>query len=370
MWRTTIADFNPQFLPASAPHPGEVLREELDARNMTQAELATRMSRPPKVVNEIIKGKKTITAETALELERALGITASFWTNLGTIYRLVQARDAKRATLEREGAWLRQFPVAEMAKRGWIPSRRAPAERVDALLQFFGIQSFTALDELAPAAAFRKTPAAKVDRWPLEAWLRRGEQLGAEIQAEPFSADQFRDALANIRELAAADMPNLPRLREICAEAGVAVVVVPQLPKAGVNGATRWIRRDRALIQLSLRYKWLDVFWFTFFHEAAHVLDGYTRDVVIDANGDGEASGAERRADRFAADMLIRREDWTEFIDSSEISWAAIRRFAARIGTHPAVVVGRLQHERRVPRNRFNDLRPRFDGTALAGVDQ
>ena len=337
---------------------------------MTQSELATRMGRPQQAINEIVNRKKMITAETALELERALGITASFWTNLGALYRLVQARDAGQAAIDEGKPWLGRFPVAEMAKRGWIFGRTKPAERVSELLNFFGIQSFSALDELAPGASLRKTPAAMIDRWPLEAWLRRGEQLGAAVQAEPYDDATFRDSLSAIRELAAADIPNLPRLREVCAGAGVAVVIVPQLPRAGVNGATRWIRRDRALIQLSLCYKWLDVFWFTFFHEAAHVLDGYSRDVVINLNGAEDAPEAEQRADLFAADALIPPESWARFINGGDASRNAVLHFAKQVGMHPAVVVGRLQHERRIPRNRLNDLRPRFDGTALAGVDQ
>lgn len=336
---------------------------------MTQAELATRMGRPQQAVNEIVNGKKMITADTALEIERALGIAASFWTNLGTIYRLVQARDAKQAAIDQERPWLKRFPAAEMAKRGWIAARTKPAERVDELLGFFGVQSFSALDRLAPGSSFWKTPAAKVDRWPLEAWLRRGEQLGAAVHAEPFDEAAFRAALDDIRGLAAADIPNLPRLRDVCARAGVAVVVVPSLPKAGVNGATRWIRSDRALVQLSLRYKWLDIFWFTFFHEASHVLEGYSRRVIIHANGGSGASESEQRADQFAADTLIPPKAWAQFIKSPDPS-RRVARFAAEVGTHPAIVVGRLQHEGRIARNRLNNLRPRFDGTALAGVDQ
>ncbi len=53
-------------------HPGESLAEEIRFRGMSQKELATRMGRPPQVVNEIIRGKKAVTPETALELEAVL----------------------------------------------------------------------------------------------------------------------------------------------------------------------------------------------------------------------------------------------------------------------------------------------------------
>lgn len=77
-----------------ALHPGTVLDEEIRARGISQVELAGRMRRPKNVVNEIIRGKKTITAQTALELERVLGISAETWLNLRTTYELTLARHA------------------------------------------------------------------------------------------------------------------------------------------------------------------------------------------------------------------------------------------------------------------------------------
>ena len=84
--------------------PGDVLREELDARRMTQKELASRLGRPIQAINEIIKGKKAITPETAIGLEKALGIDARFWTNLEADYRLALARTReKKAPAETAG---------------------------------------------------------------------------------------------------------------------------------------------------------------------------------------------------------------------------------------------------------------------------
>ena len=76
--------------------PGEILAEELEARGMTQKELAARLGRPAQAINEIIKAKKAITPETAIGLERVLGIDAQFWTNLESNYRLTLARRRER----------------------------------------------------------------------------------------------------------------------------------------------------------------------------------------------------------------------------------------------------------------------------------
>lgn len=72
--------------------PGQVLREALKLRGMTQTDLAQRMGRPVQMVNEVVNGKKVITAETALQLERALGISADFWVQFEAQYRLALAR--------------------------------------------------------------------------------------------------------------------------------------------------------------------------------------------------------------------------------------------------------------------------------------
>ncbi len=81
--------------------PGELLQEELDAIGMTQQELASRIRRPPQVVNEIIRGKKAITHETALQLEMVLGVPAHIWVNLESSYRMALAKTQELHQLER-----------------------------------------------------------------------------------------------------------------------------------------------------------------------------------------------------------------------------------------------------------------------------
>lgn len=68
--------------PAEAFVPGEYIRDELDARGWTQADLAAIMERPLPTVNQIISGKKAITPETAIELGQAFGTSPELWMNL------------------------------------------------------------------------------------------------------------------------------------------------------------------------------------------------------------------------------------------------------------------------------------------------
>ena len=151
-----------------------------------------------------------------------------------------------------------------------------------------------------------------------------------------------------------------PALVEECARAGVCLVVTPEIDGARTHGATRWLRTDRALIQLSLRYRWSDIFWFTFFHEAKHVLDGSRRAIYIEQqNGDTEdRTEEERQADACATDFLIPRSRARVLRTIHTLD--EVEQFAADLGIHPGVVVGRLQHENIWPHNRGNGLRQRL----------
>ena len=268
-----MIDVPADYRPDRALHPGRLLREELEARALSQREFAERMQRPPQVINQIIREKKSITPETALGIEKVLGIDAQFWVNLQGIYDLVVARMAEDEQLEEQREWLRRFPVRDMEKLGWIDEYSRVAARLRELLKFFGIPSFGALEPTTEAIGLRVTEKARVDQWALRAWLRQGERLALGRATSPFQPAQFSAATDEIRSLTTAS-PEVfcPRMQALCAAAGVVLIAVPHLPKTGANGVARWLDPGKAMIQLNLRYRWADIFWFTFFHEADHVM--------------------------------------------------------------------------------------------------
>ena len=247
--------------------PGGILAEELEARGMTQKELAIRMGRPPQVINEIVKGKKSITPETAIGLGRVFGINPQFFVNLEANYQFALAKQRDRDRLVSNLNWLKEYPVAKMIKLGWISAGRDRLSRLEALLSFLGVDNA----EPAPihsAIGFRATEAArqKVSLGALIAWLRQGEIQAQAAQTAPYSKSEFENALAEIRKLTELAPEEFhPRIEQLCARSGVIFCVVPELPKSGANGASRWISNDKAMIQMSLRHKWADIFWFTFF---------------------------------------------------------------------------------------------------------
>lgn len=341
--------------------PGETLLEVLETKGMSQTELALRTGRTLKTINEIIKGKAAITAETSLQLERVLGVPSSFWNNLERNYRADLAAIEERNRLEANVEWVRQFPVRALVKMGAIRDARDPAAQVIEILSFFGVASPEAWYETWSDAevVYRRSPAFKSSPGAVSAWLRLGENRAQAVSCAPYNRERFRSALATARALTL-EPPEViqSELTRVCAEAGVAVVFVPELPKTHLSGATRWLSPVKALIQLILRHKSDDHLWFCFFHEAGHILLHGKKDMFLE--GDGDQGEKERQANEFAADFLIPPSSYRTFATNRLISKAAIERFAESIGIAAGIVVGRLQHDGLLPPSHCNDLKQRY----------
>lgn len=346
-----------QYVPDYLVTPGEVLEEYLESLAMTQTELAARTGLAKKTINEIIKSKSPITPETALKFERVLGRPAHFWNNLERQFQEDRTRLAEQQRLQSHLVWLKKVPVNAMAKLGWLPELKDRVKQVEAVLRFFGVASPEQWEPVwkEHQIAYRQTQRFEKSAESVSAWLRQGEIQARQIACAPFDSKRFQEILHEIRGLTR-EPPNVfvPKLMGLCASSGVAVVFVPELPKTGVYGATRWLG-DKAVIQLSLRYKSNDHLWFTLFHEAAHIIKHGRRDVFIEGNGlDG---AKEEEANTFASDKLIPPAAMRKLLGGGRPSLRSIEDFADKIGIAPGIVVGRLQHDSVLPRDTGNKLK-------------
>jgi hypothetical protein len=176
------------------------------------------------------------------------------------------------------------------------------------------------------------------------------------MQCEPYDAKKFRQTLKAMRALST-EPPEVfqAELQRLCSACGVALVFVPELPGLRVSGATRWLSPTKALIQLSLRFKSNDHLWFSLFHEAGHILlHGKRRVFIEDGGGDEEKEG---EANAFAGEILVPAQKLQRFLEKGDIRRATIVDFARTIGVDPGIVVGRLQHDKAIRYNEFNDLK-------------
>lgn len=349
------------FDPDYAVPPGATLLETIEELSMTQTELARRMGRPLKTINEIISGAAQIMPETALQLEKVTGIPASFWNSAESKYRERLARQADDRRQQDAVGWIDQFSYRRMVDLGLVPWLNDKVGRVGQLLRYFGVATPEQwkITYATLCGAAREAAGFRAELGDLSVWLRAGELLAQRRLCKPYDKDTFRGHLRTIRRLTAKSPQEIfPEICRLCAEAGVVIVLVPELPRTHVSGFTRWLTSDKALIQLSLRYKTDDSLWFTFFHEAAHILLHGKRDVFLEFRDHDNPK--EREADAWAGDFLISPQDWEAFKARlpARPDISVIVGFARQQGIAPSIVLGRLQHrEKRIPPSRFNSLK-------------
>lgn len=340
--------------------PGEYLAEVVESLGMSQADLARRMGRPSQAINEIVLGKKAITPETALQLEKVTGVPAHIWTGLEDEYRLVLAGRHEEELLAREASSVDTELYRVMAKLGWVPNTRDATSKARELCKFFGVASLEYVkDARLSGHAFRVANRDTASGFALAAWMRGAEIAARDMECEPFNAARLREVLIELRSHTLRPPSHwLSVTQELLAAAGVSLVLQPHLPKTYANGATFWTSREKAVVVVSLRGVWADIFWFTLFHELGHVLLHGTREphVSIDKADDL----VEVEANAFAADHLIPRRAYEDFVSNGNFTLAAVEAFSDTVGIAVGVVVGRLQHDGLVPYSRLNSLRERY----------
>jgi len=351
-----------EFKPDYAIPPGEILAEMLEVRGIKKAEFAERCGRPAKTISGILNGHIAITPETAIQFERVLGTAASLWTNLEARYRLRLAEREANHLSDEQIEWARTFPIAKLVQHGAFPKPASRSERVRSLLEFFGVASVDAWNLWfeKQSAAYRRSRSFQSAGAAVAAWLRMGERAAEAVECHPFDRAGFIEALKSTRKLTTRPVPEwYPGMRDRCAKAGVAVVLIKELPSTRLSGAARWITKDKALIQLSLRHRSDDHFWFSFFHEAGHILLHGKKQLFLD-DVSGMTGADEEEADRFAGDFLIAAAAFGEFRETGDFGASAIQAFAKSQGIAAGIVVGRLQHEELVEYRWHNALKVRL----------
>lgn len=336
--------------------PGAAIQQELDARGWNQADLAQILGVHQSVVSALITGKRPISLGIARDLSAAFGTDMEYWMKLETDFRLVSAGPADES-IGRRARIFEAAPVKDMVKRRWI-QETADIELLEK--QILGFYNATSLDDIAGLAhAARKSTSYSDTKPPERAWMQRVKRLGHLVSANQYCESNHAQAINQLRQLLA-HAENARHIPKLLAEAGIRLVIVEPLPRTRIDGVCVWLDKFSPVIGLSLRMDRIDSLWFTLFHEMWHVknLDGLATPAIVDSDLSGETSIAsnekpesERRADEFAGISLIAREELENFIArvGPLFSKMKIEGFAARLGIHPAIVVGQLQHRREIP---------------------
>ncbi len=328
------------------PHPGFYIREELDAREWTQRDLAYILGTPEQAVNMIISGKRGISPEMAKALGEAFDVNPDLFANLQRAYDMARAR-APDPGIGRRARMQSAYPVREMIKRGWLQDTDAAMLEVQ-MTQFFEVTNINDIPHLQHAARkssyYDETPPSQL------AWLFRVRQIARTMVVGKYSEKALREALPRLRALLL-DPEETRHVPRILAECGIRFVIVESLPNAKIDGVCFWLDKNSPVIGLSIRFDRNDNFWFVLRHEIEHVLrrDGQSKEIIdvdIEASpADGALPVEEVAANTAAADFCIPKAEIDSFVARKAPFFAErdVIGFARRINVHPGLVVGQIQ---------------------------
>ena len=360
-----------KYIPQEVSSPGTSLLDVLEESGISQSELAERMGRPTKTINEIIKGKAIITPETAIQLETVLKIPAKFWMKREQQYQEYKARLQQCKALENSKEWLKDLPVKDMQEFKWIEGSNNKTILVSQCLSYFGVASCEQWDKIwmqkgEKSVAFRISLAGVPNPKSVATWLRHGEIEAQNMDIGEFNEDHLKAQLHYLRTIAY-EAPNNFReiVKKSCKEVGVKFILTRSVKNARISGASRWLYGN-PMVQISDRYKAYDHFWFTFFHEIGHIILHGKKDIFLEdhkLNKDGfNDPEKEKEANEFASNLLIPKKAFKEFLENTlKITKNSILEFSENIKMHPSIIVGRLRHEKLLRHDQFSDLLKCFE---------
>ena len=355
------------YEPQSVPAPGETLKETLEDLDLQQADLARRTGLSTKHINQLIQGAASLSPDVAILLERTTGVPAGMWNRLEAAWRTHLARLNEEEALAGQTDWLAKFPMAELVKRRILPDRTRTVANLRRLLDWFGVATPEVAEDVwrGYRTAFRRSTVLSPNEYATAVWLRQAELRARARETARYDRSALMALLPQLRTLTLHEQDVwMQVLPELCARVGVAVVFVPALPKTSVSGATRWLTPDKVMVVLSDRFKKDDQFWFTFFHELAHILLHGKRLTFMDdsenlASSRTHEDPSEDEANEMAATVLIPPAYAADYrsLCAKPMPFVRIEAFAAKVGIAPGIVVGRLQHEGALPWSHGNDYK-------------
>jgi addiction module HigA family antidote len=347
-------------------HPGYYIAEIIEDMGITQAEFAVRMGTTSKTVSQLINGQANISNDLAQKLSTMLGTSTEFWLNLQSAF------DEKVIEINKAKAMDEQIEIVSVIDYSYfvnladLPATRSVYEKIENLCSFFRIADLRILKQNDYLVNFRTGIATVEDKNIINsrAWLQTALNAASQIATVPFDAGKLNDYIPEIRCMTLQDPEVfLPRLREIFSDCGIAFVLLPYLRNSGINGAVKWINQKRVVLAMNDRRLNADTFWFSLFHEIKHVLQQKTKTVFISPNKQEMKSIDDRleaEANAFAQNTLIPRKDYCQLAPTKYISDAEIIAFAKKIGIHPGIVAGRLQHDHIIAQDRCSAMKQQY----------
>ena len=285
-----------------------------------------------------------------------LGVPAKFWNNLESIYREKIIKAEAENAMEADKEMVKKIPYREMVKLGWIPDAVESNEKVVNLRKFFEVVELSLIGkEQITRIACRRLAITEKSDLALMAWAQEARIKARNIQTASINIKGLTSVLNNIRNMTVLNPKEFcPKIKKCLADCGIALVFLPHLEGSFLQGAS-FIDGNKIVLGLTARGKDADKFWFSLFHELAHIVLGH----VGQPNGTSEDD--EKEADRWSGDILIDSKDFEEFRRNRDYSESQVLQFAKAQGIAPGIIVGRMQLEGMIKYSMLNNLKEKYE---------
>ncbi|PWV46446.1 ImmA/IrrE family metallo-endopeptidase [Chitinophaga sp. S165] len=346
------------FQPMWASVPGDTILDILSSKKMSLHEFAKGMDSDVEYARELLHGFVEINRDVAQKLEKTVGGSANFWVNRENQYR----ESITRLRESEEKEWLKELPIKEMKKFNWIGET---SDIVQSCLRYFNVPDVWAWRKkygvVTSLTAFRKSEKISSNPASVATWIRQGEIQSEFIKCNDWDAQRFEKTLKALRALVKSNKPSefLVKLKDECAKCGVAVIIAQTPTGCAVNGATKFLTEKKAMILLSFRHKSEDNFWFTFFHEAGHLLL-HGEKLILENSPSTQESIEEKEANEFALDILIPKNLQVR-LRTMPVNAREIKNFAKDADISLGIVVGQLHYLERMPYSAFKGYIRRYE---------
>lgn len=354
------------FVPDWISPPCDTIAFALEKQGMDVRGLDQSARWSLQATEDLLFGWQCIDSDIADVLSNCLGASKDFWLKRQSDFEADLARALREICDSDAKEFLSTIPIAEMKRFGWVPSGISDLELA---LRFFSVASpkhwSLKYEKLRNSVAFRQSLAHPNNPQSTLAWLRQAERAAALVPCKTWDKCLFESNLAEIRKLTNLGEPErfFPKLVQVCAQSGVAVVFVRTPSGCRASGATKFISPHKAMIVLSFRHLSDDHFWFTFFHEAAHLILHDQKALFIE--DDSESTTEEEiEANQYAENALLPK-DIRKALDTLPKRSRAIIRFSVQAGVSAGIVVGQMQHKGILSYNQQNKLKRRFSWKQL-----
>ena len=347
-------------------HPGYYISDIIEDMGISQAEFATRMGTTAKTLSQLINGQANISNDLAKKLSVMMGTSAEVWLNLQNTYnqKLIEIQQAKDFDAQKELA--KEIDYKYFVDVIGLPPARNISDKVASLCKFFRVSDLRIMLQPDFLVSFRSSLTSSSEKNVINsrAWIQTAMNISVNIETSPYNAEKLKEYLPELRGMTIKKPEEfLPRMKEIFKECGIAFVLLPHLKNSGVNGAVKWMSDDRVVLAMNNRGLYADKFWFSLFHEIKHIFQQKIKTVFISSTIEEMMdinSSLETEADRFATNYLIPPAEYKKFAPSRYTSDDEIIAFAEKIGIHPGIVAGRLQHEGIIAQNRCSKLKEKY----------